>query len=216
MDLNAEQLPSAAAASWVPSAQPYPTQTPLFHETVAANEPYNETKMSKKAIVGVYDSQAKAERAELLLEEAYLPVGQISLIVPRMEAGEVEGDITARGMAAAVADTGVRLGAAQIDECERMLQEGKSLLIFYGDADQVAQAYQALEHTDNYELTMLEGRAHLLVEKVHTIGHCQRAVLKIGDHLILLAATLMLLGIALFRGSAPFWATWLPKIRRWR
>jgi hypothetical protein len=43
-------------------------------------------------------------------------------------------------------------------------------------------------------------------------------VLKIGDHLIVLAVALVIriLGAALFRGSAPFWTTWLPKIRRWR
>jgi hypothetical protein len=66
------------------------------------------------------------------------------------------GHVPAWGVAAAVAGTGIRLGAVQIDEYERMLQDGKSLLIFYGNADQVAQAYQALEHTHNDELAMLE------------------------------------------------------------
>ena len=111
--------------------------------------------MSKKAVVGIYDSLAKAEEAELRLEEAYLPVGQISLIAPRMEAGEVEGDITARGVADVVGDACIQIGREQVDEYEQALQEGKSLLIFCGDADQVAQAYQALEHTDNDELTLL-------------------------------------------------------------
>jgi hypothetical protein len=113
------------------------------------------TKMSKKAVIGVYDSLAKAEEAELLLEEAYLPVGQISLIAPRMEDGKIEGDITARGVADVVADTGVRLGREQVDEYERVLKEGKHLLIFHGSGDQAAQAYQALEHTDNDELRLL-------------------------------------------------------------
>jgi hypothetical protein len=30
------------------------------------------------------------------------------------------------------------------------------------------------------------------------------------------ALVIRILGAALFRGSAPFWTTWLPKIRRWR
>ena len=113
--------------------------------------------MSKKAVIGIYDSLAKAEESEFRLEEAYLPVGQISLIAPRMEAGEVEGDITARSVADVVGDACIPIGREQVDEYEQALQAGKVLLIFCGDADQVAQAYQALEHTDNDDLTMLEG-----------------------------------------------------------
>jgi hypothetical protein len=112
-------------------------------------------KMTEKAVIGVYDSLAKAEKAELRLEEAHLPVGQMSLIAPRLEAGEVEGDITARGVAGAVVGTGVRLDEKQVDAYVRVLQEGRHLLIFVGDAEQVAQAYQVLGHTDNDELTML-------------------------------------------------------------
>jgi H+-transporting ATPase len=47
------------------------------------------------------------------------------------------------------------------------------------------------------------GRTAHLVEKAHTTSHFQRAVLKIGDYLIVLAVALMvlILGVALFRGD---------------
>jgi H+-transporting ATPase len=47
------------------------------------------------------------------------------------------------------------------------------------------------------------GRTAHLVEKAHTTSHFQRAVLKIGDYLIILAVALviLILGVALFRGD---------------
>ncbi len=47
------------------------------------------------------------------------------------------------------------------------------------------------------------GRTAHLVEKAHTTSHFQRAVLKIGDYLIVLAVALviLILGVALFRGD---------------
>jgi H+-transporting ATPase len=47
------------------------------------------------------------------------------------------------------------------------------------------------------------GRTAHLVEKAHTASHFQRAVLKIGDYLIVLAVALvvLILGVALFRGD---------------
>jgi len=113
--------------------------------------------MPARAVIGFYDSLAKAEEAEFRLEEAQLPVGQLSLIAPKEEAGELEGDITESEVADAVADTGLRLAKAQVDAYERLLKEGKHLLIFTGDVDQVARAYQALGHTDNDQLTILGG-----------------------------------------------------------
>jgi hypothetical protein len=113
--------------------------------------------VSTKAVVGIYESLAKAEKAEFLLEEVHLPVGQMSLFAPRMEAGEVEGDITARSVADAVADTGVRFDKGQIEEYERVLKEGRALLIFHGDSGEVARAHRALEDSDNEELTIVGG-----------------------------------------------------------
>jgi H+-transporting ATPase len=47
------------------------------------------------------------------------------------------------------------------------------------------------------------GKTAQLVQEAHTISHFQRAVLKIGDYLIILAITLviLILGVALFRGD---------------
>jgi H+-transporting ATPase len=47
------------------------------------------------------------------------------------------------------------------------------------------------------------GKTTQLVQEAHTISHFQRAVLKIGDYLIVLAVTLvvLILGVALFRGD---------------
>jgi H+-transporting ATPase len=47
------------------------------------------------------------------------------------------------------------------------------------------------------------GRTAQLVQEAHTVSHFQRAVLKIGDYLILLAVTLvvLILAVALFRGD---------------
>jgi hypothetical protein len=112
--------------------------------------------MSTKAVVGIYDSLAKAEKAELRLEEAHLPVGQMSLIAPRMEGGEVEGDFTVRAVANAIASTGSQPPKEQIAGYEQALKTGKHLLIFRGDAEQVAEAYHALGNTPHDELTLLD------------------------------------------------------------
>lgn len=47
------------------------------------------------------------------------------------------------------------------------------------------------------------GKTTQLVQEAHTVSHFQRAVLKIGDYLILLAVTLavLILAVALFRGD---------------
>ena len=47
------------------------------------------------------------------------------------------------------------------------------------------------------------GKTALLVETAHTVSHFQRAVLKIGNYLILLAAVLVaaIIGVAIFRGD---------------
>jgi H+-transporting ATPase len=47
------------------------------------------------------------------------------------------------------------------------------------------------------------GKTAQLVQEAHTVSHFQRAVLKIGDYLIILAVTLvvLILGVALFRGD---------------
>jgi hypothetical protein len=113
--------------------------------------------VATKAVVAIYESLDKAEKAEFLLEEVHLPVGQMSLFAPRMEDGEVEGDITARAVADAVADTGVRLDTEQLEEYERVLKQGWTLLIFHGDSDQVAKAQRALEDSDSEELTLVGG-----------------------------------------------------------
>jgi hypothetical protein len=116
-----------------------------------------ETEMSSRTVIGVYDSLAKAERAELYLEDAHLPVGQMSLIAPKMEAGEVERDFTAREVAKAIASIGVQPPKERIARYEQALKTGKHLLIFHGDAEQVAEAYRALENTPHSELTLLDG-----------------------------------------------------------
>jgi hypothetical protein len=116
-----------------------------------------ETKMSAKAVIGVYDSLAKAEKAELRLEEAHLPVGQMSLIAPRMEAGEVVGEFTAPGVAKVIASAGVKPPEEQIAGYEQALETGKHLVIFHGDAEQVAEAYRAMGSEPNDELALLDG-----------------------------------------------------------
>ena len=52
--------------------------------------------MPAETVIGVYNSLAEAEKAELRLEEAHLPVGQLPLIAARMEGGEVKGNFAAR------------------------------------------------------------------------------------------------------------------------
>ena len=113
--------------------------------------------MSSRTVIGVYDGLAKAEKAELRLEEAHLPMGQMSLLAPRMEAGEVEGDFTAREVAKAIASTGIKPPKEQAAGYEQALKTGKHLLIFRGDAEQVAEAYRSLKNTPHDELTLLDG-----------------------------------------------------------
>jgi hypothetical protein len=116
-----------------------------------------ETKMPSRSVIGVNDSLAKAEKAELRLEETHLPVGQTSVIAPKMEAGEVEGDFTAGQVAKAMASIGVQPRKEQIAGYDQALKTGKHLLIFRGDAEQAAEAYHALENTPHEELTLLDG-----------------------------------------------------------
>jgi len=110
--------------------------------------------MIARAMIGVYDSLAEAEKAELHLEEAYLPVGQMSLIAARMEGGEVKEDLAARDVADAIASTDVRPSKKQIAGYKQALSTGKYLLIFNGDAEQVASAYRALRNTPNDQLAL--------------------------------------------------------------
>jgi ribosomal protein L9 len=116
-----------------------------------------ETEMSEKAVIGVYDSLSKAEAAELLLGDVHLPVGQEFLVAADMEAGKVHGNITAREVANALADTGVPLAKEDITGYEQALKAGKLLLIFHGDEGMVTKAYDALGNTDHEELTVLGG-----------------------------------------------------------
>ena len=59
------------------------------------------------------------------------------------------------------------------------------------------------------------GKTAALVEQAHTVSHFQRAVLKIGDYLIILAAMLvaLIVTVALFRGD-PMLETTMP-CSRW-
>lgn len=116
-----------------------------------------ETQMSKKAVIGVYDNLAKAEAAELLVGDVHLPVGQGYLVAADREAHQVQGNITAREVTSALADTGVPLAEEQIAEYEKVLKSGKLLLVFYGDEEMVTKAYDALGNTDHEELTVLGG-----------------------------------------------------------
>jgi ribosomal protein L9 len=116
-----------------------------------------ETEMSEKVVIGVYDSLAKAEAAELLLGDVHLPVGQEFLIAADMEAGKVRGNITAREVAERLADAGVPLAKEEIAGYEQALKAGKLLLVFHGDGEMVAKAHHALGNTDHEELTVLGG-----------------------------------------------------------
>jgi hypothetical protein len=116
-----------------------------------------ETEMSKKAVMGVYNSLAKAERAELHLGDVHLPVGQEYLVSADVEARQVHGKITARGVAKSLAEAGVPLAKEQIAEYEQALETGKLLLVFHGDEDMVNKAYHALGNTDHEELSVLDG-----------------------------------------------------------
>ena len=116
-----------------------------------------ETEMSKKAVIGVYDNLAKAEAAELLLGDVHLPVGQEYLVSANMEAGKVQGNITAREVVDALAGAGVPLSNEQITEYEEALKAGKLLLVFHGDEGMVTRAHDALANTDHGELTLLDG-----------------------------------------------------------
>ena len=67
------------------------------------------------------------------------------------------------------------------------------------------------------------GKTAQLVQEAHTVSHFQRAVLKIGDYLIVLAVALvaLIITVALFRGdpSSPRWSSawcfWWPRFP-WR
>ena len=112
--------------------------------------------MSKKVVIGVYDSLAKAEEAELLLEEAHLPVGQMSLLDPNTEAQKVYGRITTREVDETLATSGIHPAEEQIAGYGQLLNEGKFLLVFRGDANQAVKAYRALGSTDNDDLKALD------------------------------------------------------------
>jgi len=114
-----------------------------------------ETQMSNQVVIGVYDSLAKAEAAELLLGDVHLPVGQEFLISADMEAGKVHGNITARQVAEILANADVPVAKEQIAGYEQALKEGKLLLIFHGNEEMVARAYEALANTDHEELKLL-------------------------------------------------------------
>jgi hypothetical protein len=113
--------------------------------------------MSKKAVIGVYDSLAKAEAAELLLGDMSLPVGQEFLVSAQMEARQVQGNVTARDVAKALSSAGIPFGEERIAEYEEILQAGKLLLVFHGDDETVTKAYHALENTEHQELELLGG-----------------------------------------------------------
>lgn len=115
-----------------------------------------ETEMSNKAVIGVYESLARAEAAELHLGDVDLPVGQEFLVSAKMEARRVQGKVTARDVAKALG-AGIPFGEERIADYEEILQAGKLLLVFYGDDETVTKAYHALENTEHEELELLGG-----------------------------------------------------------
>lgn len=115
-----------------------------------------ETEKSKKAVIGIYDSLAKAEEAELLLEEVHLPVGQMSVLDPNMEAQEVYGRITTREVAETLAASGIHLAEEQLARYRQALNEGKFLLVFRGDANQAVKAFRVMGSSDNDDLKVLD------------------------------------------------------------
>ena len=115
-----------------------------------------ETEMSKKVVIGIYDSLSKAEEAELLLEEMHLPVGQMSVLDPNMEAQEIYGRITTREVAETLEASGIHLAEKQIAGYGQLLNAGKFLLVFRGDANQAFKAYRAMGSTDNDDLKLLD------------------------------------------------------------
>ena len=116
-----------------------------------------ETQMSRKVVIGVYDSLGRAEAAELLLGDVHLPVGQEFLVAADMEAGNFQGNITAREVAETLADAGVPLAQEEIVGYEEALKAGKVLLIFHGNEKMVTKAYDTLGNTDQEGLTLLGG-----------------------------------------------------------
>jgi hypothetical protein len=117
-----------------------------------------ETESSENLVIGVYDSLAQAERAEMHLEEAQLPVGQISVFVVDTEGENSNGNrnITAPEIAETLAASGIQLGQEQVARYEQALDGGKLLLIFRGNAEQVAKAKHVLGNTNADELAIVD------------------------------------------------------------
>jgi hypothetical protein len=113
--------------------------------------------MSKKVVIGVYDGLAKAEEAELRLEEMRLPVGQMSLFAQNSEEEQPDRTIMLNDVSSIIAGTGVQLTRDQIAEYQQMLRNGKILLVFRGDAEEVAQAHEVLGRSENEDLSVLSG-----------------------------------------------------------
>ncbi|MGD2041362.1 MAG: hypothetical protein PVH11_11080 [Anaerolineae bacterium] len=113
------------------------------------------TEGSKDFVIGIYDSLAQAERAEMHLEEAQLPVGQMSMLAVDTEAEKDKGNITAHEVAETLTASGIQLGQKQIARYEQALDGGKLLLIFRGNAEQVAKADHVLGNTDADGLAIL-------------------------------------------------------------
>ena len=109
----------------------------------------------KKVVIGVYDSLAKAEEAELRLEEMHQPVGQMSLFAQNSEEGQSDRTIMLHDVTSIVTGTGVQLARDQIAEYQQALRNGKILLVFRGDSEEVAQAYEALGRAETGDLSVL-------------------------------------------------------------
>ena len=117
----------------------------------------------------------------------------------------------------------IKLRIGDVVPADAMLLEGDPI-----EVDQSALTGESLPVTRNYEQTVYSGsvvkqgeisalvyatgentyfgKTAQLVESAQTVSHFQRAVLKIGDYLIVLAVALVILivSVALFRGSEMF------------
>jgi hypothetical protein len=111
--------------------------------------------MTKKVVIGVYNGLARAEDAELRLEEAHLPVGQMSLFAQNPEEEQSDRTVMQHDITSIVAGTGVQLARDQIAGYQQVLRNGKILLVFRGDAEEVAQAYEALGRSENEDLSVM-------------------------------------------------------------